>query len=715
MMLKDAANEVVDGLRRLALGDGAAASDGALLDAYAAQRDEAALTALVQRHGGMVWGVCRRILGGGHDAEDAFQATFLVLLSKATGLRDRNKVANWLYGVAQQTAVRARCLRAQQAGREKQVSTMPDRAQPEQAPWTDVAAILDEELGRLPEKYRAVIVLCDLEEKSRSEAARLLGCPEGTVAGRLARARALLARRLNRRGVSASAGALASTFAALAAPAPAGAVAATVQSALAGTASATVAALVQGVLQALFMRKLKIGALLLVAVLTCAAGSVAVYSFMTRGPDPADARSDPGAGKSGPAMPLDRAAVQGRLLPVKRLWVFAPMAGRVAGVKKSAEPGSKVAKGEELIRMFSRELKEKLDQIDAEIGAAKKQFDLHRDDKEQIIERMDAQRMLDARSKEREVLIRRTDAIASKPGDFLVKAPMDGTVLSAGPRGKLLDIDVEPGEPLLCIGATDGDWELEVVIPEAHVGAILDALEKRADRPLDVELRPSSDPARKYAGKLDRGRIAASAVAGGFRAWVRLDGKDIGAPLPRGLLRLGDDVHAVIMHGGVIAPNRPLTPKGQVKAQHPPLPAASVLVEIDGVLEKIHVREGQMVKKGQVLAEFSNLELDRKRASASSNIALHAGLAKAYAAMAAADAKESERYRKLEMAARSDLRAAERELDLLHGELDRLALRAPRTGIVRGLPPPSDLGRHWSQAALTPFCRIGEPSEPRED
>src|SRR5947199_32025 len=120
-MLKSAANEVVDVLRRLALGDGTALSDGALLDAYALKRDQAALTALVHRHGGMVWGVCRRVLGGGHDAEDAFQATFLVLLRKATTIRERDKIANWLYGVAQQTAVRARCLRIKQAARESQV------------------------------------------------------------------------------------------------------------------------------------------------------------------------------------------------------------------------------------------------------------------------------------------------------------------------------------------------------------------------------------------------------------------------------------------------------------------------------------------------------------------------------------------------------------------------------------------------------------------
>src|SRR5262249_21387006 len=118
-------SRVSEHLRRLA--QTGAATDGELLAAFVRRRDEVALTALVERHGPMVWGVCRRMLAH-HDAEDAFQATFLVLVRKASAIRDRRRVANWLYGVAHQTAVRLRALAAKRRRRERQVTDMPEPA-----------------------------------------------------------------------------------------------------------------------------------------------------------------------------------------------------------------------------------------------------------------------------------------------------------------------------------------------------------------------------------------------------------------------------------------------------------------------------------------------------------------------------------------------------------------------------------------------------------
>src|SRR6516165_6257561 len=171
---------------------GEALSDGQLLEDYLGRRNEAALAALVHRHGPMVWGVCRRVLRHYHDAEDAFQATFLVFVRKAASISSRELLANWLYGVAQQTALKARVTTAKRKERERQVTEMPELAVAEQDLWHDLQPLLDEELSRLPDNYRAVIVLCDLEGKTRKQAARQLGVPEGTVAGRLARARTLL-------------------------------------------------------------------------------------------------------------------------------------------------------------------------------------------------------------------------------------------------------------------------------------------------------------------------------------------------------------------------------------------------------------------------------------------------------------------------------------------------------------------------------------------
>src|SRR5207237_715401 len=208
-------------------------------------RDDYALAALVRRHAPMVWGVCRRLLHNHHDAEDAFQATFLVLVRKAADVPG-HAVANWLYGVARQTAVRLRATAAKRGRRETQVVNMPEPtvAEVRDADWQ---AALDEELGRLPDHYRGVVVLCDLEGMTRKEAARQLGIPEGSVASRLARARPLLAKRLTRRGVVVAAGSVA-----VAAAAPPALVASTIaaaslfaagKAAAPGVVSAKVAAL----------------------------------------------------------------------------------------------------------------------------------------------------------------------------------------------------------------------------------------------------------------------------------------------------------------------------------------------------------------------------------------------------------------------------------------------------------------------------------------
>ncbi len=240
-------------------------TDGQLLGCFISRRDEAAFAALVRRHGPMVWGVCRRVLRNSHDAEDAFQATFLVLVKKAASIQRRTLLANYLYGVAHRTALKARAVAARRRTHEKQVFPVPEPAAPSSA-VTDIEPLLDEELSRLPDKYRVPIVLCDLQGKTRKEAAHLLGWPEGTVAGRLARGRALLAKRLTRRGVTLSG----------AAPAlvPTNLVSTTVKAASlvasgTGILSTEVASLTEGVMQAMFVTKLKaaLGACLVVGLL----------------------------------------------------------------------------------------------------------------------------------------------------------------------------------------------------------------------------------------------------------------------------------------------------------------------------------------------------------------------------------------------------------------------------------------------------------------
>src|SRR5262245_5447039 len=188
---------IVGQLRQAALAD-AGLTDGQLLDAYLARRDEAAFECLVWRHGPAVLGACRRLLGNDADAEDAFQATFLVLVRKAHAVRRRGTVGAWLYGVACNVARKARANAVRRRAKELAAGRAPTPTPVD----PDVRPTIDDEVNRLPEKYRVPIVLCELEGQQIADAARQLGWPQGTLASRLARGRDLLARRLSRRGLT---------------------------------------------------------------------------------------------------------------------------------------------------------------------------------------------------------------------------------------------------------------------------------------------------------------------------------------------------------------------------------------------------------------------------------------------------------------------------------------------------------------------------------
>jgi RNA polymerase sigma factor (sigma-70 family) len=199
---------VLKGIRRAAQGSGMGGlTDGQLLARYVAAQDEVAFEVLLQRHGQMVYGVCRRVLRHAHEADDAFQATFLVLVRKAASIRRPELLGNWLWGVARRTALEARTVRARRERAERSLaesSVGPTSGGHESADWLDY---LDQEVERLPAKYRVPVIMCDLEGAPRRDAARQLGIPEGTLSSRLATARKLLARRLARyRAVATDAG-----------------------------------------------------------------------------------------------------------------------------------------------------------------------------------------------------------------------------------------------------------------------------------------------------------------------------------------------------------------------------------------------------------------------------------------------------------------------------------------------------------------------------
>lgn len=174
--------------------------DVELLSRFLDRHDQDAFAELVRRYGPMVLGVCRRTLGDGPDAEDAYQAAFMVLAKRAATVRGIGRVAGWLHGVATLCAKKARVRRAKRRQRERtgRVPDVPDTDSPVSA---DLTAVLDDELAAIPEKYRTAVVLCELRQLTLDQAAAELGVPRGTVASRLARGREALGKRLLRRGL----------------------------------------------------------------------------------------------------------------------------------------------------------------------------------------------------------------------------------------------------------------------------------------------------------------------------------------------------------------------------------------------------------------------------------------------------------------------------------------------------------------------------------
>jgi RNA polymerase sigma factor (sigma-70 family) len=375
-------NRLFEQLRRAVRPPAEDASDSRLLERFARQADEAAFASLLGRHGPMVFGVCRRVLGDTPDAEDAFQATFLVLVRKAASLRRREAVGSWLYGVARRTALEAR--RAAAKRRAKETKAAPP-AVATAGPRDDLREVLDQELARLPPKYRAVLVLCDLEGEGRVEAAGRLGCPEGTVASRLARARTLLAGRLTRRGFALSAGLLAAVLAQQTSPAcvPAALASATAlaaprsamgQTATAGLISARVATLTKGVLQAMLLTNLKRATVGLLAVCILLAGAAVSTHVLTAGPagtgqvkepGPATPPAPPQGPRSGPALaradnkdqaPGDRPANEKvRVLLKERLAAVRELADRVKELHRRGAASVGAVQQAEL-RVFKAEL-----------------------------------------------------------------------------------------------------------------------------------------------------------------------------------------------------------------------------------------------------------------------------------------------------------------------------------------------------------------------
>jgi RNA polymerase sigma factor (sigma-70 family) len=304
-------------------------SDAQLLEQFASGRDEAAFAALMCRHGGMVWHVCRHVLHQEQDAEDAFQASFLVLALKAASLRREQGLANWLYGVAYRVAMSARRKVTRRRAHESHKAAATPRTLPAAQTVHELQTLLHDEINQLPAKYRVTLVLCGLEGRSKSEAAKDLGWKEGTVSGRLARARKMLAARLARRGVLLSAAWAAATPGAEAGAAviPSTLVRATIDAALhvaagkaptAGIVSGRVAALIKGALKATPPTKLKLALTVVLGLVLLGAGAgLVAYGAFTNEPTPLgrELQASAGDAKAAPQGKQPRADLYGDPLP----------------------------------------------------------------------------------------------------------------------------------------------------------------------------------------------------------------------------------------------------------------------------------------------------------------------------------------------------------------------------------------------------------------
>jgi RNA polymerase sigma factor (sigma-70 family) len=470
-------NGVVQHLRRSALQQAAARLlDGELLERYISGRDDAAFEALVRRHGAMVLGVCQRILRNHADAEDAFQATFLVLVRKAGSIRKKGAVANWLYGVAHHTALKARAMNQKRRRKELVAGTM-SKPQIAEEVWHQVQALVDGELSLLPENYRTAIVLCDLEGKTIKEAAAHLGWPQGTLATRLRRGRRLLAGRLAPHGLALSGAALAAALSPSMAPAAVSPplVAVTLRAAAllaagkhlcaGGIISTNVAALTEGVLKAMLLTKLKsaTAVLLVLAVLAAGAGGVSQSANLNDGQVPVQPGNAP-AQAARPGKDVNAGT--------ERLLISSQVKGIIVEVSK---PGDKVRTGRVVARLDDRAAKAAVDSARARVEAAKadhaaaaarldvavrraQRLKVLLDNK--AIAEAECQEALDTREQARADLSSRSAALKRAEGDlkeaqvrltrFVLRSPVAGTVRAVFHRpGEL----IEPGQRLLEIAA----------------------------------------------------------------------------------------------------------------------------------------------------------------------------------------------------------------------------------------------------------------------
>src|SRR5579884_4082307 len=336
--MADALGNMVRRLRQTCAAPVSELSDAELLSHFVESADPAAFELLTWRHGPLVWGVCRRVLRHEQDAEDAFQATFLVLVRKAATIGRRESVGGWLYKVAFRAALAARAAASKRSSHERVPAEKSCIDPADEAAWHELEPLIDEAIDGLPERYRVAFVLCCVQGLTLQQAAAQLGCPRGTVATRVRRAREQLRARLARHGVALSVGMLSGLVARNAARAavPRVLLTATWQGVGNGVLAAPVAGLTHEVLRIMSVQKLFV---LVATVILALGGGALAYWKLTPTPQPtgpvsahSPATRAPAAERAGVALAQARTAARDIADPDKRIMLLDEIACEQARV-----------------------------------------------------------------------------------------------------------------------------------------------------------------------------------------------------------------------------------------------------------------------------------------------------------------------------------------------------------------------------------------------
>jgi multidrug efflux pump subunit AcrA (membrane-fusion protein) len=447
-----------------------------------------------------------------------------------------------------------------------------------------------------------------------------------------------------------------------------------------------------------------------------------------------------------PPPPPPPEGIRGHLLPMHRRRVFSPTEAKV--VRFAVTPGQRIAEGQTLVVLADSRLSSQLIDLETTISAADEKILLLKDQERRLpAERDRLRRQILEEEERRKTAVAQRDALrrnfsvrVDRPGQVALTSPAlplaegagvpkpEWTVIDRNFRERFTGRVVTPSDPLLRLAVLSGSWEVVLKIPQGHLGPVLKSLGREKVEPLDVDFWLPGDPNHTYRGKLDGGRMATEAVAerrgdsgSGFvvEASVRLDGPDIpdSARIPRDLLLVDQEVEARINcreqepEGNATAPlelppGRRIARTGVIRVH--PEAGDTVWAREEALLARLHIRDGQKIHKGELLAEFHSPDLVRQLAQSEAQQAARAERLRALKAQVDQTAEEKSRRDEEVLMVEGKRNTAAAEIETCKARLASLVLRAPRSGTVLSPPSLEQIGRLWQQGQRV--CTIADLS-----